>query len=208
GPHEVPDRRLEWRRRAVGRSEGADRRGASSGAAGRAETGRAPIGHCGIPLLRGRSGAGGASSGAMTSASLDRLLALLLAALAATGLVTLLAGSPETAWLFVLHDLLAGALAATVVLKLARSLPRAVGGRHWLRLGVAIPMSFVVVASIVAGFAWVAGGLLVWVDLGVVRWTLLKAPVWPGPVVVPLAVVHPVRARCGLRRARPDTPAR
>ena len=146
--------------------------------------------------------------GAMTSASLDRLLALLLAALAATGLVSLLVGSPGSAWLFVLHDLLAGTLAAAVVVKLAGSLPRAVRGRRWLRLGVAVPMSVAVVASIVAGFVWVAGGSLVWVDLGVIRWTLLTAHVWLGLLVVPLAVAHLVRARWRLLRPGPAAPTR
>src|SRR3954465_10692768 len=102
----------------------------------------------------------------MSTATVDRLLAVLVAALAATGLTSLLAGSPGLAWLFVAHDLLAGALAAAIVVKPPPSLPRAVRGRRWIRLAVALALSVAAAASVVAGFVWVASGRLVWVDVG------------------------------------------
>ena len=46
----------------------------------------------------------------MTSAALDRLLAVLVVALAATGLVSLRMGGPGDGWLFVLHGVLGGKL--------------------------------------------------------------------------------------------------
>jgi hypothetical protein len=145
---------------------------------------------------------------AMSSAALDRLLALLIVALAATGLASLLAGSPSTTWLFVSHDVLAGALAGAVTVKLVRSLPRAVRGRRWPRLAMAIALSAAALASLLAGFAWVAGGRLVWVDLGVVDWTLLTLHAWLGLALAPLVLVHLSRARWRLLRPGRAAPRR
>src|SRR5436190_16670587 len=54
---------------------------------------------------------------AMSAAALDRLLALLIAALVTTGLVTLRMGAEGEAWVFAVHGLLAAALAVTVAMK-------------------------------------------------------------------------------------------
>jgi hypothetical protein len=145
---------------------------------------------------------------AMSPASLDRLLALLVAALAATGIASLLAGSPGLAWLFLAHDVLAGALAVTVALKLAHSVPRAARGHRWGRLVVALVLSVAVVASLAAGFAWVAGARPVWVNLGLVDWTLLTLHAWLGLAIVPLVLVHLVRARWRILRPGRDAPRR
>ena len=71
----------------------------------------------------------------MSAAALDRLLAILVAALLVTGLFSLRAGSPPTAPLFVLHGVLARQSAGAVALKLRRSVPRAArpltGGVPW-----------------------------------------------------------------------------
>src|SRR4030067_355259 len=61
----------------------------------------------------------------MSPASVDRALAVLVVAMATTGLLSLRAGHPEQGWLFVVHGLLAGALALTVAVKISRSAPRA-----------------------------------------------------------------------------------
>ncbi|MDQ3881428.1 MAG: hypothetical protein M3295_10205, partial [Chloroflexota bacterium] len=79
----------------------------------------------------------------MSNATLDRLLALLVAALVAGGLISLRAGVPPTAPLFAAHGLLAGALLAAVALKLARSVPRAIRGRRWSRLALASVLTLV-----------------------------------------------------------------
>src|SRR5947199_10442329 len=81
----------------------------------------------------------------VTNASLDRLLATLVLAMAATGLLTLWAGSPAAGWLFTVHDLLAGALAVAIGIRLRRSLPQAAGGSRWGRLAVARAVSFMAV---------------------------------------------------------------
>jgi molybdopterin-dependent oxidoreductase-like protein protein len=144
----------------------------------------------------------------MSTANLDRLLAMLIAALALSGLATLLAGSPDDAWRFVLHDLLAGALAVTVAVKVGRSLPRAVRAHRWTRLAGALALSAAAVLSLGAGLLWVTGGRLVWVDLGVVTWTLLTLHAWLGLALVPLVALHLVRGRWRLLRPSLATPTR
>ena len=56
----------------------------------------------------------------MSTAALDRLLAVLLVAQLATGLLTLRSGVPATAPLFWLHGLLGGALLVAAAEKLRR----------------------------------------------------------------------------------------
>ena len=60
-------------------------------------------------------------------AALDRWLAVLVVAMAATGLLSLRAGAPSEGGIFTLHGVLAGALLAATAWKLRRSVPRAVG---------------------------------------------------------------------------------
>jgi DMSO/TMAO reductase YedYZ molybdopterin-dependent catalytic subunit len=122
----------------------------------------------------------------MTAAALDRLLAVLVAALATTGLVSLRMGAPGDAWLFAVHGLLAGALALTACWKIARSLPKAVKARRWRRVALGTILSLATVAALVAGFAWVASGRL----LTVGSWTVLTIHAWIGLILLPLAVIH------------------
>ena len=113
-------------------------------------------------------------------------------------------GAPDGAWLFALHGLLAAALAVTVARKIARSLPKAVAARRWRRVRLGSILSLATVASLVAGFAWVAGGRL----LTIGAWTVLTLHVWIGLVLIPLAVVHlaPRRWRLLVPRRRPASP--
>jgi hypothetical protein len=142
----------------------------------------------------------------MTSAALDRLLAALIAGLAVTGGLTLVSGAPGDAWLFLVHDLLAGALVAAIAVKLARSVPRAVRGRRRARLVVAAVVTLAALASLGPAFAWVAGGSLVWADVGPLRWTLITVHAAAGIALVPLLVVHLVPGRW--RVLRPPSSAR
>ena len=61
----------------------------------------------------------------MSHATLDRVLAMLVIAMAATGLLSLRAGAADTAWVFSVHAVLGGSLLAATVLKLRRSVPKA-----------------------------------------------------------------------------------
>ena len=138
----------------------------------------------------------------MSAASLDRLLAALIVGLAATGTVSLVAGAPDHAWLFLAHDLLAGLLAVAGLMKLLRSVPRAVRGGRWGRLAVASLVTVAALASLAAGFGWVAGGSLVWVDLPFIRWSLLTLHVVAGIALVPFVVVHLLPRRWRVLRVR------
>jgi DMSO/TMAO reductase YedYZ molybdopterin-dependent catalytic subunit len=142
----------------------------------------------------------------MTSASLDRLLAGLVVLMASTGLLSLRAGRPEDAWLFVAHGIGAGVLTVAVALKIRRSVPRAVGGRRWWRLGLGVAISLGVIAALAAGYLWVALGEIVWVDVaGLVRWTLLTVHAWIGLILVPLVVIHLLPRRWRLLRPAAGT---
>ena len=132
----------------------------------------------------------------MTNATLDRLLAILVLAMAATGLASLRFGSPEGGWLFVLHGLLGGCLAAAVVLKLRRSLPAAIRRGSIVRLGLGLLVSLVAGAALVGGFAWVASGRL----LAIGTWTVLTLHAWAGLVLVPVVAFHLVPRRWRLLR--------
>src|SRR4051794_22152354 len=130
------------------------------------------------------------------AASLDRLLALLVLAMVATGLLTLRVGTPGGGWLFVLHGLIAGALAFAVAMKLRRSVRRAAAAGRWARLLFAAVVSVGVIGALVLGWAWGASGEL----LSVGSWTVLTVHAWVGLAVVPLLVVHLVPTRWRLLR--------
>jgi hypothetical protein len=138
----------------------------------------------------------------MGHATLDRVLAGLVLAMAATGLLTLRAGTPDTGWLYSLHGILAGALAAATVLKLRRSLPKAVEHGRWRRLLVAGIVSLGTTAALTGGFLWVASGEI----LSIGSWTILTLHAWVGLALVPLLVVHLVPRRWRLLRPGPLAP--
>jgi hypothetical protein len=140
----------------------------------------------------------------VTSAALDRLLALLIAALVTTGLVTLRMGAANEAWVFVVHGVLAAALAVTVAMKLGRSLPKAIRARRWRRVAFALVLSAATIGALVGGFAWVASGRL----LTIASWTVLTVHAWIGLILVPITIVHLLPRRWRLLRLpspRPGT---
>lgn len=132
----------------------------------------------------------------MTTAALDRLLATLVAAQLATGLLTLRAGTPSSGALFVLHGLLGGTLLAATILKLRRSVPPAWRARRWGRLGLGLLLALLVSAALVGGFAWVAGGRI----LTIGPWTILTLHVWAALAVVPVVLLHLLPRRWRLVR--------
>jgi Oxidoreductase molybdopterin binding domain len=135
----------------------------------------------------------------MSQATLDRVLAVLVIAMAATGLLSLRAGAPDTAWVFTVHAVLGGSLLAATVLKLRRSVPRAARAGRWRRLALGLLVSFLVVAALTGGFLWVASGEL----LSIGTWTVLTLHAWVGLLVVPLVVVHLLPRRWRVLRPPP-----
>jgi hypothetical protein len=142
----------------------------------------------------------------MTTATLDRLLAVLVVTLAASGLLSLRAGAPGQGWVFVVHGVVAGMLAVAVVLKVRRSLPRAVGRRRYGRVALGLLVTLGASAALTGGYLWVAGGEIVWLDVGgLIRWTVLTLHAWIGLAVVPLVVIHVLPDRWRLLRPGPQS---
>jgi hypothetical protein len=127
-----------------------------------------------------------AYDGPMSGATLDRLLAALIGAQLLTGLLSLRAGSPPTAPLFVVHGVLGGALAAAIGLKVRRSLPRAIAARRWGAAALSMALLGVATLALAGGFVWVASGRIL--TLG--PWTILTLHVVAALVLVPILVAH------------------
>lgn len=134
--------------------------------------------------------------GLLSTANLDRLLAVLLAAQLATGLLSLRAGSPPTAPLFVAHGLLGAALLVAVLLKLRRSVPSAVAARRWGRLALGSLVAALALAALGGGFAWVASGRI----LSIGPWTVLTLHVWAALALLPIVAAHLVPRRWRILR--------
>ena len=134
----------------------------------------------------------------MSGAALDRLLAILLVAQLATGLLTLRSGQPATAPLFVLHGLLGGGLLVASVEKVRRSVGPAVRARRWRGLLLGGLLALLVAAALAGGFAWVASGRA-W-SIG--PWTILTLHVWAALAVMPILVFHLLPRRWRLLRPR------
>jgi hypothetical protein len=135
----------------------------------------------------------------MSTATLDRLLAILIGAQLVTGLLTLRAGSSPAAALFVVHGLLGGALAAAVVLKLRRSLPRAIAAGRWGAIALSLALALAVALALAGGFGWVASGRIA--SIG--PWTILTLHVLAALALVPIAVAHLLPRRWRVLRPTP-----
>jgi len=134
----------------------------------------------------------------MTSATLDRLLAILLAAIAATGLLSLRAGAPAEAWVFAVHGVLGGALFVAIVVKLRRTVPGSLRRAGRGRRLTALAVTTVAALSVLAGLAAVATGRLVIIG----PWTLISWHAVLGLALLPLLVVHLLPRRWRLLRPR------
>jgi DMSO/TMAO reductase YedYZ molybdopterin-dependent catalytic subunit len=140
----------------------------------------------------------------MSGATLDRLLALLVVAQVATGLLTLRSGVPTTAPLFWLHGLLAGVLLVAVVLKLRRSIGPAVGHGRWRRLALGLALALLAATALGLGFTWVASARILWLG----PWTILTIHVFAALALLPIAVLHLLPHRWRLLRPRSATARR
>jgi DMSO/TMAO reductase YedYZ molybdopterin-dependent catalytic subunit len=128
----------------------------------------------------------------VTPRGTDWGLALAVALLFATGMVSLFAASPGDAWVFVAHDALAFALAALVAVKLRRVWRRLVDPAQWDRRVKAGVLAVVFVAAALGtGWLWSGGGR---VEIG--GYTLLSWHLALGFAVTAVVAVHAVlRAR-------------
>src|SRR5918992_264971 len=135
----------------------------------------------------------------MSSAALDRLLAILLVAQLAGGLLTLRSGVPATAPLFWFHGFVGGALLIAAVEKLRRSVGPAVRQRRWGRLALGALLALLVAAALAGGFTWVASGRI----LSIGPWTILTLHIWAALALIPIAIVHLAPRR--FRLLRPPT---
>lgn len=138
----------------------------------------------------------------VSSAALDRLLAILLVVQLASGLLTLRSGVPATAPLFWLHGIVGGALLVAAVEKVRRSVGPAVRSRRWRPLALGGLLTLLAAAALVGGFAWVAGGRI----LSIGPWTVLTLHVWAALATVPVVVLHLLPRRWRLLRPRPGGP--
>lgn len=138
----------------------------------------------------------------MSGAALDRLLAILLVALLASGLLTLRSGVPVTAPLFWFHGVAGGALLVAATVKLRRSVGPAVRRRRWARLALAALLTLLVAASLAGGFAWVASGRI----LSIGPWTILTLHVWAALALIPVVLIHLAPRRFRLLRPRAGGP--
>ena len=132
----------------------------------------------------------------MSSAALDRLLAILLVAQLASGLLTLRSGVPATAPLFWFHGLVGGALLIAATEKLRRSVGPAIRKRRWGRLALGALLTLLVAAALAGGFTWVASGRI----LSIGPWTILTLHVWAALALIPVALVHLLPRRFRLLR--------
>src|SRR5918996_5489711 len=133
----------------------------------------------------------------MSSAALDRLLAILLVAQLAGGLLTLRSGVPATAPLFWFHGLVGGALLIAATEKLRRSVGPAFRGRRWGRLALGALLTLLVAAALTGGFTWVASGRI----LSIGPWTVLTLHVWAALALVPIMALHLLPHRWRVVRA-------
>ena len=134
----------------------------------------------------------------MSSAALDRFLAILLVVQLASGLLTLRSGVPTTAPLFWLHGLIGGTLLVAAAEKLRRSIGPAVRARRWGRLALGGLLALLVAAAMAGGFAWVASGRI-W-SIG--PWTILTLHIWAALAIIPIVLFHLLPRRWRLLRPR------
>jgi hypothetical protein len=134
----------------------------------------------------------------VSSAALDRLLAILLVVQLASGLLTLRSGVPATAPLFWIHGLVAGALLVASIEKVRRSIGPALRRRRWRRLALGTTLALLVAIALTLGFAWVAGGRI----RSIGPWTILTLHVWAALAILPIVLIHLLPRRWRLLRPR------
>jgi DMSO/TMAO reductase YedYZ molybdopterin-dependent catalytic subunit len=116
----------------------------------------------------------------------DWSLALGVAVLAATGTLTLFAGTPGSAWVFDVHAAAGLALLLLLWWKFRRVLRRLVDPRRWdRRTGAGAAAALLVIAALGFGIAWSSGA-----DVGLGGFTLLAWHDFLGALLVFAVAVH------------------
>jgi DMSO/TMAO reductase YedYZ molybdopterin-dependent catalytic subunit len=128
----------------------------------------------------------------VTPRGTDWGLALTVALLFATGMVSLFAASESYAWVFVAHDVLAFALAGLLVVKMRRVWARLVHPSQWDRqVKAGVLATLFVACTLVSGWLWSGGGRVVLGGFTLLSWHLVL-----GWVLVAAVAVHAyIRAR-------------
>src|SRR4051812_7822905 len=110
----------------------------------------------------------------MTPRGTDWGLALVVALLFASGMASLFAASPGEAWVFVVHDVLAFALAGLLVVKMRRVWRRLFGPGDWDRLvKPGVIATALVAAALASGWVWSGGGRVSLAGFTLLSWHLV-----------------------------------
>jgi DMSO/TMAO reductase YedYZ molybdopterin-dependent catalytic subunit len=110
----------------------------------------------------------------VTPRGTDWGLALVVALLFATGMVSLFAASPGEGWVFVAHDVLAFALAGLLVVKMRRVWRRLLDPSQWDRIVKAGVIATLFVAlALVSGWLWSGGGRISIAGFTLLSWHLM-----------------------------------
>jgi DMSO/TMAO reductase YedYZ molybdopterin-dependent catalytic subunit len=121
----------------------------------------------------------------VTPRGTDWGLALVVALLFATGMVSLFAASPGDAWVFVAHDILAFALAGLLVVKMRRVWRRLVSPSDWDRLvKPGVLATLFVAAALASGWVWSGGGRVSLAGITLLSWHLVLGWVLTAAVAV------------------------
>jgi DMSO/TMAO reductase YedYZ molybdopterin-dependent catalytic subunit len=121
----------------------------------------------------------------VTPRGTDWGLALVVALLFATGMVSLFAASPGEAWVFAAHDILAFALAGLLVVKMRRVWRRLVSPSEWDRLvKPGVLATLFVAAALASGWVWSGGGRVSLAGITLLSWHLVLGWVLTAAVAV------------------------
>jgi DMSO/TMAO reductase YedYZ molybdopterin-dependent catalytic subunit len=122
----------------------------------------------------------------MTPRGTDWSLALAVAAAAATGLLTIFAGTPGRGWVFAAHGTLGFAVGAVLVWKLRRVGPRLRHPSRWdARTGLGLAALVLVAGTLALGLAWSTG-----VEARVAGYNLLAVHDAAGAVLALAVLAH------------------
>src|SRR5947209_6676560 len=133
----------------------------------------------------------------MTARGTDWGLAALVAALVASGVLTLFAGSPSDTWVFAAHDVLGSVIALLLVIKLRRVWPRVVVGSRWdRRTIVGVLGAAAAIAALGSGWLWANGARTSLAGFSLLSWHDALGAALAVVVVVHLVLrAKPLRSR-------------